>query len=497
MLSGIVGARLFAWGDGDALEAAGPQAPLSGLATGLREEHDYEPRLEGKLPAGLRGTLYRNGPGLFERDGYRKRSILDGDGMIQAFDFLDGRVRYRNRFVRTEKFEEEERAGRFLYETWTTRAPGGMFSNLGANIKNQAGVSVWKREGKLFAFDEYAVPVELDPRSLRTVGENDLGATGAKYSAHPKLDAATGQWIHFGLEEGRKLTIHLNVFDAAGKSVARRRVTADRHYYVHDFFVTARHIVLNLHPAILSLAGFLMGTSSLVGGMDWQPELGNTLLVFDRARLDAEPKRIEVPACWMWHALNAYDRDGEIVAEFVGQDAPDTFLGEDPSLFALMQGRDLPQKNPGTLRRYLIDPVAGRARMETLDSDNYEFPIVHPARSCRAHRYGYFVQGDQPGWPFTGLARIDMRTGQTRAFDFGPNYAVGEAVFAPGAGPTPGVAAASPGEPGWLLSLVYDKKTRNSFLAILDAENVGDGPVARLHLRHHSPLSFHGCWAGA
>jgi all-trans-8'-apo-beta-carotenal 15,15'-oxygenase len=35
----------------------------------------------------LQGTLYRNGPGLFDRGGGRKRMLLDGDGMIQAYQF--------------------------------------------------------------------------------------------------------------------------------------------------------------------------------------------------------------------------------------------------------------------------------------------------------------------------------------------------------------------------------------------------------------------------
>ena len=58
-----------------------PTRPYLGLATSLRAEHDYEARVEGAVPPELRGTLYRNGPGLFDRDGLRRRTVLDGDGM--------------------------------------------------------------------------------------------------------------------------------------------------------------------------------------------------------------------------------------------------------------------------------------------------------------------------------------------------------------------------------------------------------------------------------
>jgi all-trans-8'-apo-beta-carotenal 15,15'-oxygenase len=59
--------------------------PFAGLATSLPEEHDYQPRLEGKLPATLHGILYRNGPGLFDRGPFRKRMLLDGEGKNQAY----------------------------------------------------------------------------------------------------------------------------------------------------------------------------------------------------------------------------------------------------------------------------------------------------------------------------------------------------------------------------------------------------------------------------
>jgi len=61
--------------------------PWGGLARSLAEERACAPRVEGTIPAGLRGTLYRNGPGLFDRGGRRRRALLDGEGLVQAFRF--------------------------------------------------------------------------------------------------------------------------------------------------------------------------------------------------------------------------------------------------------------------------------------------------------------------------------------------------------------------------------------------------------------------------
>ena len=83
--------------------------PYAGLVSSLPEEHDYQCELTGNVPP-LNGVLYRIGPGLYDRGPDRKRMVLDGDGMIQALSLANGRVRYRNRFVRTEKYVEEEQA---------------------------------------------------------------------------------------------------------------------------------------------------------------------------------------------------------------------------------------------------------------------------------------------------------------------------------------------------------------------------------------------------
>ena len=58
--------------------------------------------VRGTVPVELRGTFYRNGPGRIERDGHRVHHPFDGDGMIAAMRFDNGRVQLTNRFVRTE-----------------------------------------------------------------------------------------------------------------------------------------------------------------------------------------------------------------------------------------------------------------------------------------------------------------------------------------------------------------------------------------------------------
>jgi all-trans-8'-apo-beta-carotenal 15,15'-oxygenase len=492
-LGGAAAAAVLAPGRAFA-EAAAPIAPTLayfGLATSAAGEFAYSAQVEGRLPEGLRGTLYRNGPGLFERDGWRKQHILDGDGMIRAYRIDSSGALFQNRFVRTAKYLEEADAGQFLYSTWASQLPGGPARNAHPNFRGgEAGVSVRSRGDALYAFDESFQPYQLDPATLETVGVSLLGLpTGSSvYSAHPKEDPLTGAWIHFGTQYGSTLGIHLTEFARDGTLVWHRLLQAPRYVYVHDFFVTERYIVLHLHPAFMDVASWQAGQTNLLGCVQWRPQAGGLLLVVER-RGNEDPIQIETPPVWMWHALNAYDRDREIVADCVAYDDPDTFVGADSSWRAVMKNQSGIVGAPGAIRRLVIAPHRRRAQMETLDKGNHEFPTINPSHALRRHRYGYFgLSTDGTGF-FNAVVRMNMQSGRRQQFAFGPDQYSSEPVFVADPG-----KAASPQDEGWLLVEVLDGRSQTNHLAVLRADRIEDGPVAKVQLRHALPLSFHGCW---
>ncbi|HEX4572900.1 MAG TPA: carotenoid oxygenase family protein, partial [Dongiaceae bacterium] len=87
-------------------------------------QHGYAPVLDelttgdlpvrGEVPREIAGTYLRNGPNpAFPPISYTYP--FDGDGMVHALVFEDGRVRYRNRFVLTAGLRADRRAGRTIY----------------------------------------------------------------------------------------------------------------------------------------------------------------------------------------------------------------------------------------------------------------------------------------------------------------------------------------------------------------------------------------------
>lgn len=160
--------------------------------------------IEGKIPPSLNGTLYRNGPGRLERGGISVGHWFDGDGAILAVHFKGSNASAIYRYVQTEGFKEETKAGKLLYGNYGMTAPGAFWNQWFKPIKNAANTSVLALPDKLLALWEGGNPHKLDLENLDTLGKDNLEKLedGMGYSAHPKVDAETGEIFNFGVSPG-------------------------------------------------------------------------------------------------------------------------------------------------------------------------------------------------------------------------------------------------------------------------------------------------------
>jgi all-trans-8'-apo-beta-carotenal 15,15'-oxygenase len=326
------------------------------------------------------------------------------------------------------------------------------------------------------------------------MGETSFGLPHdlTTYAAHSKIDPQNGDWLHFGILFGREPHLHVTVFGRSGGLRSHRSFPMPRYSYMHDWFVTDRYLVFNFQPVEIHFWGFLFGLRSLVDSLRWNPAAGGLLMVVEREG-NAAPVFLETPPLFMWHSVNAYTEKGEIIADFIGYENPDHFLGPDPAAFALMKGRQGDHKFPGKVRRFVIDPGKRGVAGEIIADDNFEFPRINELHLCHRYRFCYITRG-KPGEFFVSLiSRVDMATGNISNYDFGKTSFCSEPLFVPvpGRGYEPDAAE----ERGWLLTEVYDGSTLTSYLAVLRAERVSDGPLAKIHLSHHAPFSYHGWWS--
>ena len=85
--------------------------------------------LEGAVPKNIRGALFRNGPGRLERGGRIYDHWFDGDGAILGVYFGDNEPSAIYKYVDTEFLIEEEKAGKLLYDNFSTKV-SGLFGGL-------------------------------------------------------------------------------------------------------------------------------------------------------------------------------------------------------------------------------------------------------------------------------------------------------------------------------------------------------------------------------
>lgn len=91
--------------------------------------------------------------------------------------FRDGKVYAQNRFVSTDAWDPDAPEGlgsAGATRAWTRR-PGGWLKNVFKLPKNPLNTSVMLKGGKLYALCEGGKPAEMDPVTLETLGERDLG----------------------------------------------------------------------------------------------------------------------------------------------------------------------------------------------------------------------------------------------------------------------------------------------------------------------------------
>lgn len=452
------------------------------------------PVVEGELPPGLDGVLFRNGGGRFERGGVRYAHPFDGDGHIVRIDIGPGGARYTNRFVRTEEYMAEEAVGRMRYRGFGSNLPGGIAGNLLRPFKNAANTSVVWHGGRLLALWEGGLPHRLEPGTLATLGSDDFDGRlrwkgrfrswPLPFSAHPRIDAETGELINFGVVFGRSPRLMIYRVPADGCMASPEAHDLPRFSFVHDIAVTRRWICVLLPRADFRIGPALLGLRSAVRSLQLATDQPMQAMLIPRA---GGPARfVEAVPGFVFHIAQAFDdAGGHLVMDTVRFRHYPAFDDLD-GLFADGAPDSLPR-----LERLTLDPEGGNCTPTSWSERGFELPTTARGPFGARHRFIYGVGAPADcGVPyFTSIQRLDTETGEMRVLDLGRDLP-GEPVSALGC--RPGSPAMSGEGEGWLLSLVSRPAAGPSELLVLRAADLS--VQARLQLPHAVPPGFHGCW---
>lgn len=427
----------------------------------------------GNLPPELSGMFVRNGPNpQFPPLG--RYHWFDGDGMLHGVHIQDGKASYRNRYIRTQGFEQERQSGQALF--------GGLLEPSQSGFKNVANTAlVWHRN-QLLALWEGGEPHAIAVPSLGTIGPHTFdGKLASPVTAHPKVDPVTGEMLFFGYSLVHSPHVKYSVVSAQGELLKTVAIDLPVGVMMHDFAITEHYTVFMDLPLTFRIERLQRGEPAFAFERDRPSRFGILPRHGDNQRI----RWFESPSCYVFHTLNAYE-EGDNIVLIACRMSSTNVLGASPSSHE-GDNHQIASDVP-LLYRWQFNLKTGTVQEQTLDDRPCEFPRVNEEYLGRPIRYGYAGKSALTEMPkFDALLKFDLEDQSVQVHSFGTGRYGGEGVFVP----RPGTTVE---DDGWLMTFVHDEVQNTSELVIVNTQAISDEAIARIPIPQRVPYGFHGTW---
>lgn len=470
---------------------------FTGFNTPSRVEADVQDlNVIGTVPREIDGAFYRVQPEHQFPPLLGDDIAFNGDGMISMFRIKDGKVHFRQRWAKTDKWKLEREAGRALFGAY--RNPLTDDPLVAGRIRGTANTNAYIHGGRLYGLKEDSPALAMDPATLETDGYVDFGGKmkGETFTAHPKTDPDTGNMCGFGYASKGVLTKDVTYYEISPSGELLFDVWFEAPYYcmMHDFGITKDYALFSVMPMTSNLERLQAGKPHF--GFD--TSLPSYLVVMPRkpGTTAADLRWFKGPGCFTAHVMNAWQEGTELHIDMpVAENNMMPFFPDiDDKPFDPMAGRTF-------LTRWTVDLTQneesyGAERLSDMIGD---FPRFDERLAGRKYRYGWMVVIDpsQPvelkggsagGWVMNTLGMVDLETGQEQKYWVGPTSSVQEPCFVPRS------RNAAEGD-GWILMVCNRLDTHSSDLLIFEATRIADGPIATVNIPVRLRFGLHGNWA--
>lgn len=454
----------------------------------------YDLEIDGKVPEEIDGTFFQVAPDPQYPPMLGEDMFFNGDGAISAFQFKSGHVDFKRRYVMTERLKAQRAARASLhgvYRNQYTNDPSVFDLN-----NSTANTNVVVHAGKLLALKEDSAPYALDPITMETIGLWDFDGqlTSATFTAHPKIDPATGDLLCFGYEAKGDATPDIVYYEIDSKGRIKREtwIVAPYAAMIHDFAVTENYVIFPLMPLTVDLQRLKDGGKHF----QWQPGLDQLFGVLRRHGDGRDIRWFKAPNGFQGHTLNAFDDRGRIYI-----DMPIT----SGNIFYFFPQSDGTVPPPETLSsnmmRLTIDmnSTGDGLEMKALTNFACEFPRSDDRYMGRQYSHGFVIAmdptkpfdeariGPRPFQFFNQLAHINVANGRTKTWFADDQSCFQEPIFVP-------KHADAPEGEGYVIGLCNRLAERRTDLLVLDAQHIDEGPIATVRLPIRLRMSLHGNW---
>uniref|UniRef100_A0A8C9XP29 Beta-carotene oxygenase 1, like n=1 Tax=Sander lucioperca TaxID=283035 RepID=A0A8C9XP29_SANLU len=302
----------------------------------------------GCVPSWLRGTLLRNGPGLFSIGDSEYNHWFDGMALLHSFTFTNGEVTYRSKFLRSETYKRNMKAEKIVVTEFGTLVYpdpcSNIFSRTLTHLRNLVPdftdnnlVNIVRYGGDYYASSEVNHINQIDPVTLETIGRtnyrNYISLNLA--TAHPHYDDEGNTYnmgtaiMGFGLPKYIIFKVPADTSDNRKKKLALRGVQQVGSVpfrsllspsYFHSFAMTQNHFVFVEQPLkldIVKLATAYVRGVTLGSCLRFDEDQTTLFHVIDRTTGKAVSTRFYGDPLVVFHHVNAYEEDGHVVLDLI------------------------------------------------------------------------------------------------------------------------------------------------------------------------------------
>lgn len=478
-------------------------------------------RVEGQIPAWLRGHLVHAGPAKFEFGDDEFVDWVDGQAMLYRVKIGEEGCQYQNRWLDTWNHRMHREAGRIAVRETCSRPslPNFLerFMYLFSPPNNENGNLHISQIGgsRCISMSVGSAPLEFDLENLDTFGkvpwDDELVEGGPLiFHAEPHVDKTTGEWVTCAIQlrispedmglkpEYVVFSVEPDVSKEFGAPVKRRliqRISTEYPAPVHTIGLTEQYIVTIQIPYPLNWDGMLNAEAKwLFNGVyegnlndynTWQPERGTTIRVINRSTGE-ETGVFETDPFFFFHVINSFE-EGDIVNLDV------VCYNEPPVGFPLRQARSGDVEDwrggGGEVRRFAMNLRTGECTCTGWPDNCFDEPKINPKVDGARQRFSWGVIDDN------GMLRLTKQDHEThQVWKWEGQDVTRELPWQPVFVPEP---YNDKEDAGVLMSFVRDQPTGNSFCIVLDAATMEE--QARIHFPegHHIPLHGHGTFIRA
>jgi carotenoid cleavage dioxygenase-like enzyme len=432
--------------------------PSTGFNTPTRFEADlYDCEVWGKVPTDIEGNFYRMQCDFQYRPPQNEWPTgFNGDGHVSRFNFKDGNVNFRSRYVKTARLMAERAAHKRLYGVYRNHYTDD--PSVKDLPRSAANTHLYWHGGKLLTLKEDSLPWAIHPHTLETEGE---------YQAKGDLTDDIAAYI-IGKDGHIK---HEAWFKAPYVGIQ------------HDIAMTQNYILFPVIPRTTSDARLRSGEPM----WEWDGSKPTYIGILPRTGDGKDVRWFKGPARNTLHFLNAVEhKDGKIT-----MDLPTSSGERDPSQMRRWTF-DMKSRKKDTFDEEVISTANGvLARMDDRYlSRDYKYCFVGNRDPSLA--FDKARAGGMGGFVTNQYLRVDVTDPKAEPGKFyvGPVQGLQESCFVPRKGST------AEGD-GYLMGIASNYETMSSDLVIVDAMRMEEGAIATVKLPFRLRGGTHTNWFGA